>query len=157
MIRIALLLALSLTSYTPAIIVGSGVGMQSVGIAAEKETQEDLVEVAEREPLQGPNQPVEAVVRDYFKGTPLLVKVAQCESNFRHTGKDGEVLRGKANRYDVGIMQINERFHLARANRLGLDIYTLDGNLEYAKYLYKKEGAKPWKASSKCWTGIGRT
>lgn len=94
---------------------------------------------------------VEEYVREYFKDTPILADVARCESQFRQFGKDGYVLRGMVDKRDVGVMQINEGYHLETANKLNRDIYTIEGNLEYAKVLYQKFGLSPWKASSKCW------
>jgi hypothetical protein len=94
---------------------------------------------------------VEEYVREYFDGMPVLAEVARCESRFRHFNTYGDILRGEANSYDVGVMQINEHYHLKQANKLGYDLYSLDGNLGYAKYLFEKEGTQPWKASSKCW------
>jgi len=91
-------------------------------------------------------------VEEYFRDDTLLVHIAFCESSFRQTAANGEVLRGTVISQDVGVMQINERFHAAQARRLGYDIYTLEGNLGYAKWLYEKEGARPWMASSECWT-----
>lgn len=94
---------------------------------------------------------VEEYAREYFHDTPILAEVARCESTFRHFGKDGYVLRGLVDKRDVGLMQINEGYHLDTANKLGTDIYTIEGNMEYAKVLYQKFGLSPWKASSKCW------
>jgi len=94
---------------------------------------------------------VEEYVHEYFKETPILAKVAYCESTLRHVGKDGYVIRGIVDKRDVGLMQINEGYHLETANKLGHDIYTLEGNMDYAKVLYQKFGLSPWKASSKCW------
>ena len=48
-------------------------------------------------------------------------------------------------------MQVNEDFHLETAQKLGYNIYSLEGNLSYAQYLYDKEGTVPWKSSSHCW------
>ncbi|HVT75295.1 MAG TPA: hypothetical protein VHD69_02700 [Candidatus Paceibacterota bacterium] len=93
----------------------------------------------------------EAYVRDYFKDTPILAEVARCESTFRQFGSDGNVIRGKVNKNDVGVMQINTYYHEDTAESLGLDIYTIDGNLAYGKHLYEKFGLDPWKSSSKCW------
>ena len=53
----------------------------------------------------------------------------------------------------MGVMQINERYHLLTAEKLGYNIHTLEGNVGYAKYLYEKFGSDPWSASSKCWKG----
>lgn len=101
------------------------------------------------------NQPItlESYVREYFKGTPQLAEIAACESRFNHLDKTtGKIVRGKVNSSDVGVMQINEYYHLDTAKKLGIDIYTLEGNLEYAKILYGKQGSKPWISSSKCWS-----
>ena len=99
------------------------------------------------------NQPItlESHVREHFEDTPILAEIARCESTFRHLGKDGKVIRGLVDSRDVGVMQINEFYHLKTAKSLGIDIHTLDGNMAYAKYLYEKSGTKPWNASSKCW------
>ncbi len=94
----------------------------------------------------------ESIVRAYFEDTPILAEIARCESEFRqHDGKTGEVLRGKVDNGDIGVMQINKRYHEEDAVKLGIDIYTLQGNLDFAKILYGKYGSKPWKASSPCW------
>lgn len=92
-----------------------------------------------------------AYVREYYKETPVLANIAWCESRMRHVGKDGEIFRGVVNDKDIGVMQINTRFHEATATDMGIDIFSLEGNLQYAKYLYEKEGTKPWKASKPCW------
>jgi hypothetical protein len=94
---------------------------------------------------------VEAYVRSYFAETPALAEVARCESRFRQFGKDGNVLRGIVVNDDLGVMQINNYFHGKTAEKLGLDLHTLEGNLAYAKYLYEKQGLKPWSASAPCW------
>jgi hypothetical protein len=90
-------------------------------------------------------------VKAYFAETPILAKVAKCESTYRQVGSDGKVLRGKVNSDDVGLMQINEHYHGEKAKSMGLDLETIEGNLAYAKYLYEKEGTAPWSASAKCW------
>lgn len=97
----------------------------------------------------------EAVIkylREEYADTPILVEIARCESTFNQYDKDGNVIRGKVNKYDVGVMQINEKYHAEKAEELGYDLHTIEGNVLYAKYLYEKEGVKPWKSSSKCWS-----
>ncbi len=95
---------------------------------------------------------LESHVREYFKDDPVLAEIAKCESQFRHVGSSGKVIRGKENRFDVGVMQINEKYHLDQAEKLGYDLHTLEGNMAYAKWLYEKQGAKPWYPSEKCWS-----
>ena len=80
-----------------------------------------------------------------------MVDIAWCESNFRQNNREGGLLRGDINRYDVGVMQINEKYHLETSKKFGYDIHSLEGNMEYARHLYEKEGARPWLASSHCW------
>jgi 3-dehydroquinate dehydratase len=81
----------------------------------------------------------------------LAKSIAFCESTDRQFTKDGEVLRGKKNPKDVGLFQINEDYHLEKAKALGYDIYTTEGNIGYAVWLLKNEGARHWNASRKCW------
>jgi hypothetical protein len=94
---------------------------------------------------------LETYVREYFKDTPVLAEIAKCESRFRHVLNSGAVIRGEVTPDDIGVMQVNEYFHEKAAKVLGLNLHTLDGNLAYAKWLYTKEGTKPWFSSSKCW------
>ncbi len=94
---------------------------------------------------------VEATVRAHFKDVPVLISVARCESTFRHTLADGSVLKGQVDNADTGVMQINRRYHEARAQGLGLDLFDLEDNLAYARILYDEQGTKPWNASAPCW------
>lgn len=94
---------------------------------------------------------LENYLKQYFSDTPELIEIAKCESQFTHYDSDGDIVRGRVNQKDVGVMQINEKYHLEQAKKLGFDILTIEGNMAYAKWLYKKEGTTPWKASSKCW------
>lgn len=93
----------------------------------------------------------EEKVRAYFSDLPILAEVAFCESRYRQFDTNGQVLRGVQNSQDVGVMQINEYYHLETAQKLGLNLYTLEGNMAYARYLYEKEGTRPWNYSSPCW------
>lgn len=92
----------------------------------------------------------EEYVRNYFSDIPVMAEIARCESRFRQT-VNGEVLRGEVVPEDRGVMQINESYHLEDSKKLGFDIYTLEGNVAYARYLYEKQGTRPWRSSAKCW------
>ena len=94
---------------------------------------------------------IETIARKYFKDDPILVEIARCESSFRQVDANGNLLRGKVNKGDVGLMQINEYYHADKAESMGFDLETLNGNMGYAKYLYDKEGVKPWVSSKPCW------
>ena len=94
---------------------------------------------------------LEEYVRAYFKDTPELAEIAKCESDFRQYDDKGAILKGTVNKGDIGIMQINKYYNGQDAAKLGLDIYTIEGNLAYAKVLYDKFGTYPWSSSEKCW------
>ena len=98
------------------------------------------------------NESAEKEVRAYFKDIPELIEVARCESDFEHTDSNGNIHRGIANRADVGVMQINEKYHADEAVRLGYNIYTVEGNVAFGRYLYNKYGSDPWSSSAPCWS-----
>lgn len=110
---------------------------------------------AQMPPLPAPMpqvQTVEEYVREYFADEPLLAEIAKCESHFKQFGKNGQVLKN-ANSSAVGVFQIMSSLHADMADeKLGLDIYSLQGNAAYARYLYEREGTRPWNASKACWS-----
>jgi hypothetical protein len=93
----------------------------------------------------------EQYVRQYFSDIPIMIQIAKCESTFRQLDPDGEIHRGRVNSEDVGVMQINEHYHLDKAVEGNYNIYTIEGNTAYARALYEKEGLKPWVSSKACW------
>lgn len=97
------------------------------------------------------NAGVEAAVRAYWADEPIMIKVAYCESEIRQFGPDGKPLLGWANADDIGVMQINQEAHGAKAKALGIDLGTLEGNLKFARHLYKTQGLAPWVYSKHCW------
>ena len=94
---------------------------------------------------------VASKVKVYFADAPIMQKIAYCESRNRQFDKDGSIFRGIVNPRDVGVFQVNERYHLADSKKMGIDIYTVDGNLEYARHLYESQGTQPWSSSRPCW------
>ena len=109
------------------------------------------VRAEDYQPITDPKN-VEKFLNDYFRDMPLMAKIAKCESRNRHYNKNGEVLRGEVTPFDRGVMQINLHYHEATAEKLGLDLHNINDNVAYARYLYEKEGAKPWMSSSACWS-----
>ena len=94
---------------------------------------------------------VEQYVNQYFSDVPILKEVAKCESQFRQIDTNGHTLRGSVNSFDRGVMQINELYHLDRAESLGYDLNELSGNVAYARHLFEREGLQPWSSSAPCW------
>ena len=75
----------------------------------------------------------------------LLKRITMAESNFEQFDKNGRVLRGKKNKHDIGIFQINVLYHPE------LPIWTAGENIDSAVSLYKKSGSKPWNWSKSVW------
>ncbi len=98
---------------------------------------------------------VKEIVHVYWSDAPIMRSVAWCESRLRQFDNDGNPIRGEINSGDIGVMQINEYYHRETAQKLGYDIDTLEGNLGYARYLYEREGVRPWNSSAKCWSDGG--
>ncbi len=99
-------------------------------------------------------QTVEEYVREYFDDIPVMIEIARCESRFRQFDKNGDVLKNEAGSSAIGMFQIMASIHQPVAKKLGLDLYTIQGNAAYARYLYDKQGTKPWEAdpaSKGCW------
>lgn len=81
------------------------------------------------------------------KTHPMFVPLACRESAFNQTERGtSEVLRGKVDRNDLGIMQISCTYHCDKAKSLGpkYDLMTFDGNVNYSKHLYDNEGVDHW-------------
>lgn len=76
--------------------------------------------------------------------------IAGCESGLRQFNKDGTVLRGVVNPHDIGVFQINSVIWGPTAEKLRLDIYTTEGNIEMAKYISQVQ-PNAWYLSEGCW------
>jgi soluble lytic murein transglycosylase-like protein len=116
--------------------------------------------LAERSPavvqsIDAPSGTIATMIREasakYGIDDNLTLEIARCESSLRQFDKSGNVVRGKVNSKDVGVFQINEDYHLSVSRKLGLDIYTTRGNIEYAMLLIKRSGRAPWGSSRACW------
>jgi hypothetical protein len=79
-----------------------------------------------------------------------LWTVCACESNDckypKHYNDKGGVLIGVTG--DVGLCQINPYVHTESSRKLGMDIYTEEGNIAYANYLFSKNGYRDWRSSA---------
>lgn len=97
----------------------------------------------------------------------VLLDIAWCESrddqsrtgyNYRVreiTLEDGSTTTEKyVWSKDIGRFQINDFYHLETARKMGLDIYTVEGNTQYALFLYNSNGTRDWNPSKPCWSDI---
>lgn len=139
-------------------LYGSGhANAQAANIAnaqSDAGEQATATEVRTLTALKDPKD-IEAYVREEFADKPILVEIAWCESRFKQFNDDGTVVRGRVNSKDVGVMQINERYHSEDAKEKGHNIYSVEGNLAFGEYLYDKYGTDPWTASKRCWSASG--
>lgn len=105
-----------------------------------------------------PAEPLrETPVLEAPKSPPLpevLERIAWCESRNRQFDTDGTPLRGTFNYHDVGKFQINMRFWEKEAKKLGLDVFTEEGNEAMALEIYRRQGTKPWNGSKRCWQKV---
>lgn len=82
---------------------------------------------------------------------PVLHRIAQCESRGQHFTKEGRVVRGKQHTADLGLFQINTVVWGTKAQELGYDLHTPEGNTNMARYLFENYGSVPWQSSAACW------
>lgn len=87
---------------------------------------------------------IEKRVRKYFADVPVMIEIARCESKFRQFTDAGNVLRGGSAGGMIGIFQFFESIHQSPALKLGFDLNTVEGNLEYARHLYTQSSTTPW-------------
>lgn len=89
---------------------------------------------------------------------PALHGVCSCESSYEGTrygqprqfNPDGSVRRGVQNPKDIGECMINLDYWGETAAKLGYDVFTQQGNVKMANYIYEHEGLKPWTWSNGC-------
>ena len=82
---------------------------------------------------------------------PVMHRIAQCESRGQHWTRNGTVLHGKRDPHDLGLFQINMTVWGKKAQELGYDLRTREGNVHMARYLFENYGSVPWQRSAACW------
>jgi hypothetical protein len=85
---------------------------------------------------------------------PVLHRIAQCESRGQHFTRDGRVVRGTQHAADLGLFQINTVVWGKKAQDLGYDLHTPEGNTRMARYLFDNYGSMPWQSSAACWNRL---
>ena len=133
-------------------ILSAAGGYQNPVAVTETPKQDTVNLVKETSPKEVETMmSTEQYVRQYFADEPIMIQIARCESHFRQLDPNGDIHRGVVNNQDVGVMQINEYYHLAEAKKANYNIYTVEGNTAFARALYEKEGTAPWSSSEACW------
>lgn len=100
--------------------------------------------------LQGPD--LDSVMVRFPQDT-VMWNIAACESGARQFEDDARTtpLLGRVDSADIGVFQINRRYHGKTAQSLGIDLRTLSGNMDFAEKLYRDDGVGHWSASEYCW------
>lgn len=103
--------------------------------------------------------PMTMTAPDIWAGYALLKRIASCESwgdpnkEPRQFLPNGSVLRGYPNPDDIGLAQINVPTWGGVAKKLGFNIYTYNGNLAMAKWIFDNDSQhqENWHWSEGCW------
>jgi hypothetical protein len=89
-------------------------------------------------------------IRAVFADAPIMMRVAMCESGIVHR-ENGELKRNKQGSSARGMFQVMMYYHEPEMRRMGLNPNRIDEYLIYVRYLFDKQGLKPWAESKPCW------
>lgn len=81
----------------------------------------------------------------------VMSDIAKCETDYVQYDKSNHVIRGVINPGDFGIFQINIEYWKKDIKDMGINPYTLSGNIELAKHIKEVQGLSAWEPSMKCW------
>lgn len=99
-------------------------------------------------PEPEPKDPLKA----FYDEAPVMEKVAWCESREKQSARRKNFTEdGRHWSTDVGLFQINDFYWKEKSEELGYDIYTKEGNIKMARWLYERHGTDPWEWSAGCW------
>jgi len=84
--------------------------------------------------------------------TPVLDRIAQCESGGHQYAPSGQVLMkpNKNGTIDVGKYQINSVW-FKKATELGYNLTNEADNKAMAEWIYQNKGTGDWASSAHCW------
>ncbi len=145
-----------MTKINTAVWIASAIALMGIALAVLLTPTQQLTFVRE---VQAQEEELPATTTPEVKLHPALRPVCGCESSYEGTWKgepqqfetNGEVRRGRVNRADVGMCQINLFYHGEAAEKMGVDLFTKEGNITYANHLYETQGLGPWIWSKPCW------
>lgn len=120
-------------------------------VSAQTAYAETVIATSSPENILSISEKIILSAKKYNTNQVISLKIASCESGQNQFNQDGTVLRGSKDHDDIGIYQINQHFNGADAKKLGFDITSVDGNINYGNYLLSTQGTTPWNASRNCW------
>jgi len=113
----------------------------------KEEIKEEPKEVRVEVVYEWDEERVKKEIAKVFPDNPIMQRVAWCESRY-----DLDAYNPTNNSHDIGLMQISQRYHSERAERLGYDLHNPYDNIRFAKVLYNENGLRDWYASRHCWS-----
>ena len=93
------------------------------------------------------------VLKNERENNEVLKCSAQCESGNRQFNTNGTVV-SNPHSTAVGKYQIMASLHAENAMELGWNIYTEEGNENFAQHLFETQGTTPWDSSKDCWSKV---
>lgn len=137
---------------TPETIVEEVVEVEKIVEDYQIEVKNEPQKVVKKKVVPTYSKPQKKALETKFGSEHPLLAVADCESGMRQYNNDGTLLVNPApNSSASGIFQILTITHGPEARRLGLDLTTPEGNMEFAEHLYERNGLRDWNESKSCW------
>lgn len=91
----------------------------------------------------------QAIAKEFGNYAPIMTEIARCESSLRQYNEVGGPIENPVT-HDIGAFQINP-IHFNEFAKLGISIYTLEGNIKAARVLFDQSHLAPWRSSLTCW------
>jgi hypothetical protein len=101
-------------------------------------------------PLTAHQQAVYRVLAVHYRESPVMVKVAACESTLKHVLPDGRLNVGPDG-HDWGVLMVRKPVHEKDLRQLGINPADFAQNVAFATYLLGRDGLRPWVMSQRCW------
>jgi len=142
------------------VVLGSiGVGWNIISALRTNYSVAEVMSPSELKDLPPQNKEVEKAVTKFWKkhlpeqSALSMLRIVRRQSGFNQFAKDGKSPYRNEKLFNykrAGVMQINDAIWRERSTELGEDynLYTLDGNLRFALWLYNEQGFAPWRDSS---------
>lgn len=108
--------------------------------------EDDNIVLASSTPEMHQNLPPNGVSNNWLE---VKDTIALCESGNTHY-RGNYVIRGEQVNEDLGKFQINPTYHSEEARSMNIDLYTEEGNEQFARHLFERDGIRHWSASEKC-------
>lgn len=123
---------------------------------AKSQDSPQITSIPTESPLKGDfaftEGDIKALIRqesqEFDVSEAIMLKLADCESDFRQFDRNGDILRGLVHSSDIGVFQINidpkDTDWEFVARMTGYDPYTVEGNIKLAMLIASEYGYQHW-------------